>query len=86
MPVIAKFCGIVIRMLFIRSMEARFHAFYGNNELVVGISPLRIIQGEAPGPVAALVLTWAAKHQHELLNAWKAIASARRPGLITPLS
>ena len=85
MPVIAKFYGIVIRMLFIRSMEARFHAFYGDNELVVGISPLRIIQGEAPGGIAALVLAWAARHREELLNAWGAISYAQKPVAIAPL-
>ena len=86
MPVIAKFYGIVIRMLFIRSVGARFHAFYGDNELVVGISPLRIIQGEAPKRIAALVLAWAACHQAELLNAWSAVACAQRPPAIAPLS
>jgi len=86
MPVIAKFYGIVIRMLFLRSMDARFHAFYGDNELVVGISPLRIIQGEAPKRIAALVLAWAASHQEELLNAWGAISYAQKPAAIAPLS
>ena len=85
MPVIAKFYGIVIRMLFLRSMEARFHAFYGNSELVVGISPVRIIQGEAPSGIAALVLTWAASHQAELLRAWQTIGAARKPAAIAPL-
>jgi len=82
MPVIAKFCGIVIRMLFLRSMDARFHAFYGNTELVVGISPLRIIQGEAPGRIAALVLAWAASHQAELLRVWQAIGAVQKPAAI----
>ena len=36
MPVISKFYGIVIRMLFIRPFVAHFHAFYGDCELVVG--------------------------------------------------
>jgi hypothetical protein len=85
MPVIAKFYGIVIRMLFLRSMEARFHAFYGDNELVVGLTPLRIIQGEAPGQIVALVLAWAAKHQAELLGAWQTIGAARRPATISPV-
>jgi hypothetical protein len=43
MPVLSKFYGIVIRMLAARPVEARFHAIYGNWELVVGIWPLHII-------------------------------------------
>ena len=84
MPVIARFYGIVIRMLFLRSMEARFHAFYGDNELVVGLTPLRIIQGEAPGQIAALVLAWAANHQTELLGAWHNLGAAHKPATIAP--
>ena len=86
MPVIAKFYGVVIRMLFLRSMEARFHAFYGNTELVVGISPLRIIQGEAPNWIVALVLAWAASRQAKLLSVWQAMGAAQKPAALVPLS
>ena len=48
MPVLSKFYGIVIRMLVARSFAARFHAIYGNTELVVAIDPVRIVQGDAP--------------------------------------
>ena len=51
MPVLSKFYGIVIRMVFTRSFTAHFHAIYGQCELVVGIAPLRVIQGDAPGRV-----------------------------------
>ena len=47
MPVISKFYGIVIRMLCARPLDARFHAIYGDWELVVSIWPLTIIQGDA---------------------------------------
>ena len=56
MPVLSKFYGIVIRMVFTRSFTAHFHAIYGQWELVVGISPLRVIQGDAPGRVRDMVL------------------------------
>ena len=59
MPVISKFYGIVIRMLFIQPFVAHFHAFYGNDELVVGINPLKIIQGDAPGRARSMVMEWA---------------------------
>ena len=86
MPVISKFYGIVIRMVFIQPFRAHFHAFYDNNELVVGIDPLRIIQGEAPSRVRAMVLEWAASHQQELVEAWRQLSAARKPATIAPLT
>jgi hypothetical protein len=85
MPVLSKFYGIVIRMLFIRQFAAHFHAIYENEELVVGIAPLRIIQGDASGRVRAMVLEWAAQHQDELLQAWRRLSAAEQPKSIEPL-
>src|SRR5262245_21159836 len=86
MPVLSKFYGILIRMLFARTLSARFHAIYGDSELVVGISPLSIIQGDAPQRVQSLVLEWARDHQSELLADWERCARAEMPVPITPLS
>jgi len=85
MPVISKFYGIVIRMLFLRQFGAHFHASYGDSELVVGIAPLRIIQGNAPSRVRRMVLEWAAQHQQELLEAWNHLQVSQRPASIEPL-
>ena len=86
MPVISKFYGIVIRMLCARPLQARFHAIYGNWELVVGIWPLQIIQGEAPRRVQDMVLEWAAQHQQELLSAWNRCQTGQVPQTIDPLT
>ncbi len=86
MPVLSKFYGVVIRMVFIQPYGAHFHAFYDNSELVVGIDPLRIIQGEAPSRVRAMVLEWAASHQPELMAAWARLRAARKPAAIAPLA
>ncbi len=85
MPVLSKFYGIVIRMAFIRAFTAHFHAIYGQWELIVGIAPLRIIQGDAPGRVRDLVLEWAAAHQRELLDDWNRCSVAIPPLPIQPL-
>ena len=85
MPVLSKFYGIVIRMVFARSFAAHFHAIYGANELIVSISPLRVVQGDAPARVCDLVLEWAAQHQRELLEAWNRCGSALPPLPIAPL-
>lgn len=85
MPVISKFYGIVIRMLVIRPFVARFHAIYDNTELIVGVSPVRIIQGDAPRRVREMVLEWASQHQQELLEAWNRLGAAQPPRTIAPL-
>ena len=85
MPVLSRFYGIVIRMWLIRPFVAHFHAIYGDSELVVGINPLKIIQGEAPSHVCAMVLAWAQQHQAELLEAWRRLGSAQGAQSIQPL-
>jgi hypothetical protein len=70
MPVIARFCGIVIRLLILQSFGARLHAFHGDSELVVDLASLRIIDGTVPAGVQDLILSWAKAHQRELLSGW----------------
>jgi hypothetical protein len=69
MPVLAKFCGIVIRMLFDQTFGTHFHAFYGDSELVIGLNPLRVIQGEAPPWVREWALDWVGHYQSRSLSA-----------------
>ncbi len=85
MPVISKFYGIVIRMWFIRPFVAHFHAFYGDCELMVGINPLTIIQGDAPHRVRSMVMEWATEHQRELLEDWSRLGRAQSVQPIQPL-
>ena len=85
MPVLSKFYGIVIRMFVAPSLRARFHAIYGNNELVVGLAPLAILNGEAPPRVRDMVLEWAAQHESELLESWNRCRRAEKPLVIAPL-
>ena len=86
MPVLSKFYGIIIRMAFSPASGAQFHATYGDSEIVVGLNPLRIIQGDAPARVRELVLEWAKSHYLELLGAWQRCASAQPAQPIAPLS
>ena len=85
MPVLSKFYGIVIRMLSVREFTAHFYAFYDTWELMIGVAPVRIIQGEAPDRVRTLVIEWVTQHQYELLTAWNRLAQARQPEPIQPL-
>jgi len=85
MPVISKFYGIVIRILRAQGLEPRFHAIYGNSELVVSIWPLAVVQGDAPRRVREMVLEWAIQHQQELLGAWNRCRFGQMPQPISPL-
>jgi hypothetical protein len=86
MPVLSRFCGIVVRMLFAPLLGAHFHAIYGDRELMVAIEPLAIIQGDVPDEVRRLVLAWARTHQRELLTAWRRCGAGLRPQTIAPLT
>ena len=72
MPVIAKFCGIVVRVLMDRTFGRHFHVFYGDAELVIGLNPLRVIQGDAPSWVQAWALDWIEHHQRDRFLSRKA--------------
>lgn len=85
MPVLSKFYGIVIRLLACRSLDARIHAVYGENELVIGLWPLRVVSGDAPMRVRTMVLEWATLHQQELLMAWNGCLHGSMPKAIQPL-
>ena len=71
MPVLAKSRGIVIRMLIDRTFGRHFHAIYGDSELVIGLDPMRVIQGDVPVWVQAWALEWVKAHQSEFLPASK---------------
>ncbi len=79
MPVLAKFYGVVIRMLIDRSFGTHFHVFFGDSELVIGVNPLRVIQGEAPAWVRQWALDWVRQHQRRLLSEWKVDLSLGTP-------
>jgi hypothetical protein len=85
MPVISNFYGIVIRMLVSRSLNARFHALYGEHEIVVEIWPLRIVGGNAPARVRQMVLEWATKNQEALLQNWNLATAGMAPRPVKPL-
>ena len=78
MPVIARFYGIVIRMLSLLTFGVRLHAFHGDGEMVVDLKTLRVIEGTLPEAIRELVLAWIGLHQKELLggywrSAWEVV-------------
>jgi hypothetical protein len=78
MPVVARFCGIVIRLLCLRSLGARLHAFYRGSELVIELPSLTVLEGEVPLVVRAMVIEWARQHYQELLRHADSLQHPRR--------
>ncbi|MCG8467346.1 MAG: DUF4160 domain-containing protein [Gemmatimonadetes bacterium] len=74
MPIISRFYGIVITMYYNDHAPPHFHARYGEYTIVVEIES-GLVRGEMPRRALRLVLEWADRHQHELMENW---ARARR--------
>lgn len=66
MPVLAKFCGVVIRLLCLRSLGARLHACYGDSEMVIDLANGNVLQDEMPERIRRMVLAWAKQHRAEI--------------------
>ncbi len=62
-----------------------FHAVYGEHELLVSISPIAIMEGQAPGRVRSMVLEWAALRQLELMQDWERCRRGETPAPIQGL-
>lgn len=73
MPVLARFRGIVIRLLTLGTLGTHLHAFFGNDELVVDLVELRVLQGDLPGARGEEVLAWARENRYAIF------ASLSRP-------
>ncbi|MBL9138172.1 MAG: DUF4160 domain-containing protein [Verrucomicrobiales bacterium] len=82
MPVIANFCGIIIRLLNLRPLGHRIHAFLGEEELVVDLYDLRVLSGHFPEPMARLVLDWVRSHRYEILVGLHRLEGRVRPALV----
>jgi hypothetical protein len=69
---------MVIRVFFSRELGVRVHAHEGESEMVLGVGPLRVLQGETSPDVRARALRWTSEHEGELLGAWRRYESGRR--------
>jgi Domain of unknown function (DUF4160) len=85
MPTISTFFGVAIRMYYDDHAPPHFHAYYGEDAVVVEIGSLLIRDGRLPKRAMAMVLEWAAEHRSELSQNW-ALAEAHQPlNAIQPL-
>ena len=84
MPVICRFLGIAIAILYRDHNPPRFHAIYGEHEITVTIRDGQV-SGDFPARARTLVLEWLELHREELLADWER-ARAGQPLLpISPL-
>ena len=75
---ISRFLGIINAIDYQDHQPPHFHAKYGSDRAVFTIQELRLIEGELPGRVTALVLEWAFAHREELTENWE-LAVAKKP-------
>ena len=77
MPVISRFLGIVIIMLYRDHEPPHFHATYAEYEITVRIAD-GLVTGRFPRRALVLVLEWWELHKRELVADWER-ARARLP-------
>lgn len=85
MPEISRFYGIIIRMFFGDHNPPRFHATYGDDEVLVDINSLSVFAGKLSPRAQSLVIEWATIHQRELLDDWTLACEQKSLAKITPL-
>jgi hypothetical protein len=77
MPEVSRFYGIVVTLNYDDHSPPHFHARYGESRAAVAFV-CEVLAGQLPARALALVRSWAAQHQPELLADW-ALARAQLP-------
>jgi len=72
-------------MYFDDHAPPHFHAFYGEESVVIDIQLLAVMAGSLPPRAFGLVMEWASAHRLELLVAWDKAVHSELPGRIEPL-
>ena len=85
MPTICMFRGIKIYINWREHQPPHFHARYGSDEVVVGISDAEVIEGGIPSKQLKMLLGWAVLHQDELMENWKLAEQKQELFPIEPL-
>lgn len=77
MPEISRFLGIVIAMFHRDHNPPHFHAYYGNDMIVVEIETGKVT-GKFPRRALTHVLEWWLQYRGELLANWE-LATQKQP-------
>ena len=84
MPVISKFLGITIFMLYNEHNPPHIHAEYGEFQICVEINS-RIVKGRFPPRALRLLLEWVELNEPELLMNWKKAQASEELIRVKPL-
>ena len=84
MPIISRFFGISIFMLWREHRPPHFHAKYGDDEIVVEIQSGKV-NGTMSKRALALVEEWRKLHKEELLRNWELVEQKKALFPIKPL-
>jgi hypothetical protein len=82
MPTVASFHGVTVIFRFNDHLPPHFHAYHGDAEAVIGITPPQTLHGSLPAPVLKDVLAWAQRHTAELLANWQRCQAHQPPHMI----
>lgn len=85
MPEISRFFGIAIKMFFADHNPPHFHAFYGEDQVLIDIRNLSVFAGRLPPRAFGLVIEWATLHKQELLTNWRRAEGQEPLAKIDPL-
>jgi len=86
MPEISRFYGIKIRMYPNDHWPPHFHAYYRGKLGRVGIKAVEILDdGGLPTRAIWMIQEWAALHEAELMENWRALRAGRPAKRIEPL-
>ncbi|MDA3800159.1 MAG: DUF4160 domain-containing protein [Kiritimatiellae bacterium] len=84
MPVISRFFGIIIYMLWRDHAPPHFHAKYQNSEVSIENSTGKVT-GKMSKRALKMLEEWRKKHVNDLLNDWKLAESKKQLMNIEPL-
>lgn len=85
MPTISTFYGILIQMFWNDHAPPHFHALYGEYEVVIDISTLKVLEGKMPRRALTLVLEWTFQHRDDLVMNWNLCEKKKTLKKIPPL-
>ena len=71
MPTISSFHGVDVCMYFNDHLPPHFHAFHGDDEVLVSFNPPAVYRGSLPNKVLKKVMEWAALYPNELDDDWQ---------------
>ncbi len=73
MPVLSKFCGIIIRMYFQQAEHnpPHIHALYEGEMAVIDVRTGGLLEGHLPSKALSMVKVWVGIHKNDLLHMWE---------------